>query len=98
MAHYFSPDCGRFEHIGNKFYFEDGDITDDDDTFIRMMPVDDGVEFSKWTDEERSKVKAEWKKQRAEWDKENRLRDQKIRKLRASAKKKLTEEEFALLE
>jgi hypothetical protein len=57
----FSPDAGRCWRKNNVLYWEDGDITAGEcSRFIRLMPMPDGEDYSLWTDEKRTSVKAEW--------------------------------------
>jgi len=95
MSFYFSPDMGNFEHVGDKFYFEDGDITRDD-IVIRMMPTTrpEGKRYSQWTKEERKEIRANVAKELAEQEATYEKEEKEQADLIASARKKLTEDEF----
>ena len=52
---FFSPDMGRFEHKGSRFYFQTGLVTEDN-IIIRLMPSDHDIEYSKWSNKKREKM------------------------------------------
>jgi hypothetical protein len=98
-GNYFSPDGGYLTAKGNKLYWEDGDITENP-SIIRIIAAT-GPDFSLMTDEERAQKQAEVKDFR---DKEKARRAalenagapyrERQSALLASAKAKLTPEEF----
>lgn len=95
-----SPDGGSFWRKDGKIYWEDGAICDDG--WIREMPDDPIPEsewhkyedYSAWSDEKRAEVKAQNKIEREQYEASMKLWADGIRALRASAKTKLTEEEW----
>lgn len=93
----FSPDGGYCFRKGNLLYWKDGDITDlsAGDFMIRYVQESIGEDFSAWTDEERSKVRAATLAKRDAWRKKEALENIEREELQASAKAKLTDAEFA---
>ena len=60
---FFSPDMGRFEHKGSRFYFQTGLVTEDN-IIIRMMPSNHGIEYSKWSNKKSEKMLKKCNKRR----------------------------------
>lgn len=95
-----SPDGGSFWRKDGKLYWEDGDITEDGGMMREMPTMTPESEwhkfedFSAWTDEHRSKVKAEKAAERAAAKKAHDEWVAGIRALQESAKAKLTPEEY----
>lgn len=93
----YSPDGGNLWREGNLIYWEDGDIVNLEQHhsyIIRYMRLTNGVDYSKWTDEQRETAK----KEKAERIAKHKARVAELTAKRdglvESAKAKLTIEEF----
>lgn len=95
-----SPDGGSFWRKDGKLYWEDGDITEDTGMIREMLysiPESDWHkydDFSAWSDEKRAEVKAAKQTERDKYEAETKAWEDAIRALKASAKAKLTEDEW----
>lgn len=93
-----SPDGGKFWVRGGFIYWEDGSIGDisKGECPCRVMPggYDHSEDFSAWTEEHRAEVKKQLAEQRAEQKRTEDAWLEKHSRLLASAREKLTAEEF----
>jgi hypothetical protein len=93
----YSPDGGNLWRQGNLIYWQDGDVVnleERDSYIIRYMRLTNGEDYSKWTDEQCAKVKAERAEQIAKYKTHAEELTARRDKLVKSAKAKLTTEEF----
>jgi hypothetical protein len=95
-----SPDGGSFWRKDGKLYWEDGSITDDGGMMREMpTPIPESEwhlyeDYSAWSDEKRAEVAAARKAEREQAKSAHDEWVAVIRALQASAKAKLTEEEY----
>lgn len=96
-----SPDNGSFWRKGGRIYFEDGSVFDDAG-FVQRESLFEIPEsewhkyenYSAWSDEKRAEVMAAKKAERDKYEAEVKVWEDEVRTLKASAKAKLTEDEW----
>lgn len=92
-----SPDGGKFWVKGDVLYWEDGDVWDmTDGGVIRLAGGPFHHEdYSEWSDEKRAEVRAIHAASRKIQKVNDRARKKELKALQKSARKKLTDAEFA---
>ncbi len=90
----YSPDGGACWIRAGKIYWADGDVTNVGNGFIRYMPMEEGEDYSAWTDEHRAKVKSESDAKREAYNREYEAEEKRVEALKESARLKLTDKEI----
>jgi len=92
-GHWHSIDGGPCFVVDDTVYWATGEVSPNRGV-CRMMKMDSGEDYSKWSDEKRAEVWAETLRKREEYETERCERQKAQDILIESARAKLTEEEF----
>lgn len=95
----YSPDGGKFCVKDGVLYWHDGTFRKLDGSWmVRTMPMNHGQDYSAFSDEERAALVKKWTDQRIEYENKQRKEYEAREVLRASARLKLTEDEYNAVE